>query len=153
MPKDLASMAINYEHVYVAKVSLGANDKATVKAFVEAEAYDGPSLIIAYSHCVAHGYDLRYGMEQQQKAVKSGLWPIFRYNPKLVTDGKNPLILDYKEPSIDVKEFMYGETRFNMVEKMDKEAAKEFLTTARYTAKNLYKRYSTLQSQFDEAGE
>jgi pyruvate-ferredoxin/flavodoxin oxidoreductase len=153
MPKDLASMAINYEHVYVAKVSLGANDKATLKAFVEAEAYDGPSLIIAYSHCVAHGYDLRYGMQQQQKAVKSGLWPIFRFNPMLASEGKNPLILDYKEPSIDVKEFMYGETRFNMVEKMDKEAAKEYLTTARYTAKNLYKRYSALQSQFDEAGE
>ncbi|MCD6258574.1 MAG: pyruvate:ferredoxin (flavodoxin) oxidoreductase [Helicobacteraceae bacterium] len=153
MPKDLASMAINYEHVYVAKVSLGANDKATLKAFVEAEAYDGPSLIIAYSHCVAHGYDLRYGMEQQQKAVKSGLWPIFRFNPTLASDGKNPMILDYKEPSIDVKEFMYGETRFNMVEKMDKEAAKEYLTTARYTAKNLYKRYTTLQNQFNEAGE
>ena len=153
MPKDLASMAINYEHVYVAKVSLGANDKATLKAFIEAEAYDGPSLIIAYSHCVAHGYDLRYGMEQQQKAVKSGLWPIFRFNPMLAIEGKNPMILDYKEPSIDVKEFMYGETRFNMVEKMDKEAAKEYLTTARYTAKNLYKRYTTLQSQFDKAGE
>ena len=153
MPKDLASMAINYEHVYVAKVSLGANDKATLKAFIEAEAYDGPSLIIAYSHCVAHGYDLRYGMEQQQKAVKSGLWPIFRFNPMLSIEGKNPMILDYKEPSIDVKEFMYGETRFNMVEKMDKEAAKEYLTTARYTAKNLYKRYTTLQSQFNTPGE
>ena len=153
MPKDLASMAINYENVYVAKVSLGANDKATLKAFVEAEAYDGPSLIIAYSHCVAHGYDLRYGMQQQEKAVKSGLWPIFRYNPDLASEGKNPLSLDYKEPSIDVKEFMYGETRFNMVEKMDKQAAKEYLNTARYTAENLYKKYSSLQSHFENAGE
>jgi pyruvate-ferredoxin/flavodoxin oxidoreductase len=150
MPKDLASMAINYENVYVAKVSLGANDKATTKAFLEAEAYDGPSIIIAYSHCVAHGYDLRYGMEQQKKAVQSGLWPIFRFNPELLAAGKNPMILDYKEPSIGVKEFMYGETRFKMVEKMDKEAALGFLQTATHTAQNLYKRYSNLQHQFDQ---
>jgi pyruvate-ferredoxin/flavodoxin oxidoreductase len=150
MPKDLASMAINYENVYVAKVSLGANDKATTKAFLEAEAYDGPSIIIAYSHCVAHGYDLRYGMEQQKKAVQSGLWPIFRFNPELLAAGKNPMILDYKEPSIGVKEFMYGETRFKMVEKMDKEAALGFLQTATHTAQNLYKRYSNLQHQFDK---
>lgn len=148
MPKDLASMAINYENVYVAKVSLGANDKATTKAFIEAESYNGPSIIIAYSHCVAHGYDLRYGMEQQKKAVDSGLWPIFRFDPRLREDGKNPLILDYKKPSIDVKDFMYNETRFKMVEKMDKDEAEEFLQTARHTASNLYKRYTNLQNQF-----
>jgi pyruvate-ferredoxin/flavodoxin oxidoreductase len=155
MPKDLASMAINYENVYVAKVALGANDKATVKAFIEAEQYDGPSIIIAYSHCVAHGFDLRYGMEQQKKAVKSGLWPIFRYNPELKLQGKNPLILDYKAPSIPVKDFMYNETRFNMVEKMNKDDAKKFLETASYTATNLYKRYTNLQNQFNDqvAGE
>ncbi len=149
MPKDLAAMAINYENVYVAKVSLGANDKATTKAFIEAESYNGPSIIIAYSHCVAHGYDLRYGMEQQKNAVQSGLWPIFRFDPRLIEDGKNPLILDYKKPSIDVKDFMYNETRFKMVEKMDKDEAEEFLQTARYTASNLYKRYTNLQKQFN----
>lgn len=149
MPKDLASMAINYENVYVAKVSLGANDKATTKAFIEAEQYDGPSIIIAYSHCVAHGYDLRYGMEQQEKAVQSGLWPIFRFNPELEKEGKNPLILDYKEPFIDVKDFMYNETRFKMVQMMNQENALKFLQTADHTAKTLYKRYSNLQKQFD----
>ncbi len=153
MPKDLAAMAINYENVYVAKVSLGANDKACIKAFIEAEAYEGPSLIIAYSHCVAHGYDLRYGMDQQKAAVASGLWPIFRFNPDLVAQGENPLILDYKAPSIDVKDFMYKETRFKMVEKLNKEAADKFLKTASYTATNLYKRYTNLQQQFKKEWE
>jgi pyruvate-ferredoxin/flavodoxin oxidoreductase len=152
MPKDLASMAINYENVYVAKVSMGANDKATVKAFIEAEQYDGPSIIIAYSHCVAHGYDLRYGMEQQKKAVECGLWPIFRFNPELQTSGENPLILDYKAPKLNVKDFMYNETRFKMVEKMDKEAALSYLKTATHTANNLYKRYTNLQQQFENKG-
>lgn len=153
MPKDLAAMAINYENVYVAKVSLGANDKATTKAFIEAEAYDGPSIIIAYSHCVAHGYDLRFGMEQQKRAVDSGLWPIFRFNPELRYEGQNPLILDYKGPKIPVKDFMYKETRFKMVEKMDKESAEEFLQTATYTANNLYNRYTNLQKQYETQGE
>ncbi|MEA3288895.1 MAG: thiamine pyrophosphate-dependent enzyme, partial [Campylobacterota bacterium] len=153
MPKDLAAMAIAYENVYVAKVSLGANDKATTKAFIEAEAYEGPSIIIAYSHCVAHGYDLRYGMQQQKAAVESGLWPIFRFNPELLNKGENPLILDYKKPKIDVKDFMYKETRFKMVEKMDKKSADKFLETARYTADNLYKRYTNLQKQYETKGE
>jgi pyruvate-ferredoxin/flavodoxin oxidoreductase len=153
MPKDLAAMAIAYENVYVAKVSLGANDKATTKAFIEAEAYDGPSIIIAYAHCVAHGYDLRYGMEQQKRAVDSGLWPIFRFNPELKEEGQNPLILDYKGPKIPVKEFMYKETRFKMVEKMDKSNAEEFLKTAQYTAENLYNRYTNLQKQYEKQGE
>jgi pyruvate-ferredoxin/flavodoxin oxidoreductase len=153
MPKDLAAMAISYENAYVAKVSLGANDKATIKAFVEAEKYDGPSIIIAYSHCVAHGYDLKYGLEQQKKAVECGLWPLFRFNPDMATEGKNPLTIDYKEPSLDVKEFMYYETRFKMVEKMDKVAADEFLDTARHTAKTLYKRYTNLAHQYEKEGE
>jgi len=153
MPKDLAAMAIAYENVYVAKVSLGANDKATHKAFIEAEAYDGPSIIIAYSHCVAHGYDLRYGMDQQKRAVDSGLWPIFRFNPELLNEDKNPLILDSKKPKIDVKDFMYRETRFKMVEKMDKQSADRFLETARYTSQNLYNRYENLQKQYEPKGE
>ncbi|HHD81377.1 MAG TPA: pyruvate:ferredoxin (flavodoxin) oxidoreductase, partial [Campylobacterales bacterium] len=96
MPKDLAHMAITYENVYVAKVSMGANEKATLKVFMEAEAYEGVSIIIAYSHCIAHGYDMRYGMEQQRKAVDSGLWPLFRFNPKNIGTDTNPLTLDYK---------------------------------------------------------
>jgi len=153
MPKDLASMAINYENVYVAKVSLGANDKATVKAFVEAERYDGPSIIIAYSHCVAHGYDLKYGFDQQKRAVDSGLWPIFRFNPNKIKEGENPMTLDYKGPKIDVKDFMYRETRFKMVEKMNVVAAGSYLKTAAHTAQSLYKRYQTLHEHYQPTQE
>ena len=144
VPKDLAMMAIAYENVYVARVAMGASDTQTVKAFVEAEAYDGPSIIIAYSHCVAHGYDLRYGMAHQKLAVDSGLWATFRYNPDLRDEGKNPMILDYKGPQIDVKNFMYQETRFKMVEKLDADNAKEYLHTARTHAKDMYKRYQNI---------
>ena len=146
IPKDLAMMAIAYGDVYVARVAMGASDAQTVKAFVEAEAYDGPSIIIAYSHCVAHGYDLRYGMEHQKLAVDSGLWATFRYNPALLSEGKNPMIVDYKEPKIDVKNFMYQETRFKMVEKLDANNAKKYLETARNHAKENYKRYKNLEN-------
>ena len=148
VPKDLAMMAIAYENVYVARVSMGASDAQTLKAFVEAEAYDGPSIIIAYSHCVAHGYDLRYGMEHQKLAVESGLWATFRYNPALAQEGKNPMIVDYKGPKIDVKNFMYQETRFKMVEKLDANHAKEYLDTAREHAKTNYQRYKNLEQSF-----
>jgi len=150
LPKDLAMMAIAYEDVYVARVAMGANDGQTVKAFLEAEHYDGPSLIIAYSHCVAHGYDLRYGMEHQKLAVDAGLWPLFRYNPTLALEGKNPMHLDYKAPSIDVKNFMYQETRFKMVEKMNAGSAKLFLETAQAHAKAMYARYSNLVAYYAE---
>ncbi|MEA1983336.1 MAG: pyruvate:ferredoxin (flavodoxin) oxidoreductase [Campylobacterota bacterium] len=143
-PKDLAMMAIAYGGVYVAKVAMGASDAQSVKAFVEAEAYDGPSIIIAYSHCVAHGYDLRFGMAHQKLAVESGLWPMFRYNPSLEKEGKNPMQLDYKGPVVDVKNFMYQETRFKMVEKLNQKSAKEYLSTAREHAKDMYKRYENL---------
>ncbi len=145
MPKDLAMMAIAYGNVYVAKIAMGANDAQTVKAFVEAEQYDGPSIIIAYSHCVAHGYDLRYGMDHQKLAVDSGLWPMFRYNPDLKKEGKNPMKLDYKGPQIDVKNFMYQETRFKMVEKLNANNAKEYLQTAREHAQSQYKRYKNIE--------
>jgi pyruvate-ferredoxin/flavodoxin oxidoreductase len=149
LPKDLASMAINYENVYVAKVAMGANDQATVKAFVEAERYDGPSIIIAYSHCIAHGYDLKYGFDQQKRAVDSGLWPIFRFNPDKIKEGENPMSLDYKGPKIDVKDFMYRETRFSMVEQMNSASAGTFLETAAHTAQSLYKRYQNLHERYE----
>jgi len=153
VPKDLALMAIAYENVYVARVSMGANDAKTVKAFIEAEAYDGPSIIIAYSHCVAHGYDLRHGMEHQKLAVDSGLWATFRYNPELIKEGKNPMILDYKGPKIDVKEFMYKETRFKMVEKLDEDNATKYLQTARDHANDMYKKYKNLEESFNDKKE
>ena len=148
-PKDLAAMAVAYENVYVAKVSLGANSVATTKAFMEAEAYDGVSIIIAYTQCIAHGYDLRYGMQQQKNAVNSGLWPIFRFNPSLIDSDTNPMHLDYRGPKIDVKDYMYNETRFKMVEKMNKNSAKKFLETARHTAQTQYKRYKTLEEEYE----
>ena len=146
LPKDLAMMAVAYGDVYVARVAMGANDSQTLKAFVEAEAYDGVSIIIAYSHCIAHGYDLRYGMKQQKKAVECGLWPLMRYNPELAKDGKNPMKVDYKEPKLDVKEYMYNEARFKMVEKINPQNANEFLETASYHAKEIYKRYKNLEN-------
>lgn len=149
LPKDLAAMAIAYENVYVAKVSMGANDTATVKAFIEAERYNGPSIIIAYSHCVAHGYDLRYGVDQQKRAVDSGLWPIFRFNPDKIKEGENPMTLDYKGPKIEVKDFMYRETRFKMAEKMNAVSAESFLTTAAHTAQSLYARYQNLHHYYE----
>jgi len=142
LPKDLAMMAVAYGDVYVARVAMGASDTQTLKAFIEAERYDGPSLIIAYSHCIAHGYDLKHGMDQQKKAVECGLWPTFRYNPELERSGENPMKLDYKGPKIPVKEYMYNETRFKMVEKMNSEDAAHFLETATFHANEMYKRYS-----------
>ena len=144
MPKDLAMMAVAYGNVYVARVAMGASDTQVLKAFVEAEKYDGPSIIIAYSHCIAHGYDLKYGMKQQKLAVQSGIWATFRYNPELELEGKNPMILDYKEPKIPVEEYMYNETRFSMVEKMNSEHAKEFIKTAQHHADEQYKRYKNM---------
>ena len=142
--KDLALHALSYSDVYVARVAMGANDSQTLKAIVEAEAYEGVSLIIAYSHCVAHGYDLRYGMNQQKLAVQSGLWPLMRYNPDKVDTDENPFSLDYKAPSIPVKEYMYNETRFKMVLKMNKERAEEFLSEAGKKAKRNWICYSDL---------
>ena len=144
LPKDLAMMAVAYGDVYVARVAMGASDTQTIKAFIEAERYDGPSLIIAYSHCIAHGYDLKHGMDQQKKAVDCGLWPIFRYNPEREREGSNPMTLDYKGPKIPVKAYMYNETRFKMVEKMNSDDALHFLETATFHAQEMYKRYDNL---------
>ena len=144
LPKDLAMMAITYGNVYVARVAMGASDTQTIKAFIEAEAYDGPSLIIAYSHCIAHGYDLKDGMKQQKLAVDCGLWPLIRYNPELVQVGENPMKLDYKGPQIPVENYMYNETRFKMVKKMNKDNASQYLDTATAYAQDIYKRYISL---------
>ncbi len=132
--KDLGLMAMSYGHVYVACVAMGASDNHVVKAMLEAESYPGPSLIIAYSHCIAHGYDLRFGLDQQQRAVESGIWPLYRYDPRLVDEGKPPLTLDSKAPKIPVSEYLSNETRFRMVEKMDRERFKMFGVQAQQLA-------------------
>jgi pyruvate-ferredoxin/flavodoxin oxidoreductase len=100
-------------------VAFGAKDVQTVKAFQEAESYPGPSLIVAYSHCIAHGYDMAYGAEQQKLAVDSGVWPLYRYDPRRVALGQPPLVLDSGDPKIAAKQYMRNETRFRMVEKLD----------------------------------
>jgi pyruvate-ferredoxin/flavodoxin oxidoreductase len=128
--KDLALMVMTYGHVYVARVAMGGNDAQTVKAFREAEAYAGPSLIVAYSHCIAHGYDLRFGMDQQKAAVLSGHWPLFRYNPDLAKAGKHPLQLDSKPPSVPLKKYAYNETRYSMLAHSNPKVAAELLERA-----------------------
>jgi pyruvate-ferredoxin/flavodoxin oxidoreductase len=128
--KDMALMAMTYGNVYVARVAMGGNDVHTMKAFLEAEAFNGPSLIIAYSHCIAHGYDLQFGMEQQKAAVQSGHWPLFRYNPDWVKDGKNPLQLDSKPPSLPLKKYVYNETRYTMLAHSNPTAAQALLDLA-----------------------
>ena len=140
--KDLAMEAVSYGYVYVARVALGANDTHTVKAFLEAEAHDGPSLIIAYSHCIAHGYDMSMGLEQQKKAVLSGYWPLMRYNPSLRVEGKNPFLLDSKAPSIPLKQYAYQEARYTMLVRSDPEAARELLKQAQDDVERQWRVYS-----------
>jgi pyruvate-ferredoxin/flavodoxin oxidoreductase len=123
--KDLALMAVMYENVYVAKIAMGASDAQTVRAIMEAEAYDGPSLIIAYSHCIAHGIDMARGMTNQKLAVDTGYFPLFRYNPTLAAEGKNPFKLDSKAPKLPLSDFTSLETRFNMLEKIYPERARD----------------------------
>ena len=142
--KDLGMLAMAYGNVYVAQIAMGANDTQTVKAFIEAERYDGPSIIIAYSHCIAHGYNMKDGMTHQKLAVDSGIWQMYRYNPDAEKEGKNPLRLDYKEPKIPVSDYMNTETRFNMVNKMNPEAAKEFIAHAQEQADKRWEKYSHL---------
>jgi pyruvate-ferredoxin/flavodoxin oxidoreductase len=129
--KDLGMIAMAYGYVYVAKVAMGANDAQTLKAFKEAEAFNGPSLIIAYSHCIAHGIDMRKGLDQQRLAVQSGIWPIYRYNPELITIGKNPLVIDSKDPSIPVQEYAYNETRYQMLVQSDEQRAEKLMQDAK----------------------
>jgi len=145
--KDMAMIAMAYGNVYVAKVAL-SNPGQVVKAFMEAEAYDGPSLIIAYSHCIAHGIDMTKAVDENRRAVASGHWPLLRYNPELSEQGKNPLQLDSKEPTITLEEYAYGENRYRVLKKNNPEAAAALmarsteLTTRRY---DLYKKMSELE--------
>jgi pyruvate-ferredoxin/flavodoxin oxidoreductase len=142
--KDLAMMAVSYGSVYVARVAMGAGDMHTLKAFLEAEAFNGPSLIIAYSHCIAHGYDMAYGLEQQKAAVNSGYWPLFRYNPDLVAQGKNPFQLDSRPPSIPLKDYIYNETRYTMLVKSNPDHARVLLEEAKEDVASHWKLYDYL---------
>jgi pyruvate-ferredoxin/flavodoxin oxidoreductase len=140
--KDLAMEAVAYGSVYVARVALGGSDMQTVKAFQEAEAYNGPAIIIAYSHCIAHGYELAYGMEQQKNAVLSGYWPLMRYNPALRAEGKNPFILDSKAPTLPLKQYSYHEARFTMLARSRPEVAAKLLAEAQDDVERSWRVYS-----------
>jgi len=140
--KDLAMEAVSYGSVYVARVALGGNDMHVVKAFQEAEAHDGPSLIIAYSSCIAHGYDLVHGLEQQKLAVQSGYWPLMRYNPSLRESGKNPFQLDSKAPAIRLKEYSYREARYTMLARSNPALAAKLMEAAEDDVGSQWRVYS-----------
>ncbi|MFN2103469.1 MAG: pyruvate:ferredoxin (flavodoxin) oxidoreductase [Candidatus Promineifilaceae bacterium] len=145
--KDLGLLSMSYGNIYVARVAFGANDRQTVQAFLEAEAYDGPSLIIAYSHCIAHGYDLLYGLEQQTAAVQSGYWPLFRYNPDLALEGANPFKLDSRKPTISLEKYIYREGRYRMLTQSDPAAAERLLELAKADVDRTWRQYEELAAQ------
>jgi pyruvate-ferredoxin/flavodoxin oxidoreductase len=142
--KDLGAMAMSYGYVYVAKISMGANMAQTIKAFREAESYDGPSIIIAYSHCINHGIDMMHGMDQQKAAVTCGLWPLYRYDPRLKDEEKNPFQLDSKEATTALEDFMYKEVRFKSLKAASPDRADALLTKARVQAERVWKEYKYL---------
>jgi pyruvate-ferredoxin/flavodoxin oxidoreductase len=142
--KDLGLMAMSYRTAYVAQVAFGAKDAQTVKAFLEAESYRGPSLLIAYSHCIAHGYDLAHGLEQQKRAVDSAVWPLYRYDPRRIAAGQPPLVLDSASPKLPVKEYMRQEARFRITEKLDPERYKLLLGWAQRNTEQRYSVYEQL---------
>lgn len=144
--KDLGLMAMTYGNVYVAKVAMGANDVHTLKAFLEAEAYDGPSLIIAYSHCIAHGINMATAMNNQKAAVDTGYWPLYRYNPDLAAEGKNPFKLDSKGLKMPFKDYAYMETRYKMLTKSHPKQAEELMKAAQEDVNTRFSEYERLAS-------
>ncbi len=145
--KDLGMISMTYGNIYVASVAMGANYQQTVKAFAEAEAFDGPSIVIAYSHCIAHGINMTTGMDEQKRAVASGRWILYRYNPELRKQGKNPLTIDSPAPTLSVSDFMLGENRFRTLHKSSPEAAKQLMKQAEEEYKwrlSVYKQLATM---------
>ncbi|HEY5983530.1 MAG TPA: pyruvate:ferredoxin (flavodoxin) oxidoreductase, partial [Anaerolineales bacterium] len=132
--KDLGLIAMAYGYVYVARVALGFNDQQTLKSFLDAESYDGPSMIIAYSHCIQQGYDMIHGLEQQKLAVQSGSWPVYRYDPRLAEKGENPLQIECKEPTVPVSQYAYNETRYKMLTQLNEERAEQLMQQAQKDA-------------------
>ena len=142
--KDLGLIAMSYGYVYVAKVAMGANDQQTLRALLEAESYDGPSIVIAYSPCIAHGYDMARSLDQQKLAVQSGHWPMYRYDPRLATQGQNPLMIESKEPSIPISQYAYNETRYKMLTQLDEARAEELMREAQQDAKSRWTLYQQM---------
>jgi pyruvate-ferredoxin/flavodoxin oxidoreductase len=142
--KDLGLLAMSYGNIYVARIAFGASDAQTVKAFLEAEAYDGPSLILAYSHCIAHGYDMKFGLEQQKAAVDSAYWPLYRYNPDRVSQGLNPFQLDSRAPKILLDKYIYREGRYRMLTQSKPERAAKLLELAQADVNDRWETYSQM---------
>jgi pyruvate-ferredoxin/flavodoxin oxidoreductase len=149
--KDLGLLAMSYKDVYVARVAFGADDAQTIKAFVEAEAYPGPSLIVAYSHCIEQGFDLSNGLNQQRAAVASGYWPLYRYQPERAEQGLAPLLLDSKPPSLPLEDYIYNETRFSSLRQSNPEAAAELLVEAKADVQATWEAYERLARAPEEA--
>ena len=147
--KDLAMISVSYGSIYVAQIAMGSNDAQTVKAFIEAEAYDGPSIILAYSHCIAHGINMTEAMDDQRAAVNSGHWPLFRFNPDLITRGENPFILDSKAPTISFEDFAYRENRFKMLTQTKPERAKKLLVEAQKDVDDKWKQYEAVRDSWE----
>ena len=153
MPKkDLGLMAMTYGNVYVARVAMGADDRQTLRAFLEAQSFAGPSLIIAYSPCIAHGYDLRFGLDQQDRAVRSGYWPLYRFDPRRAARGENPLQLDSKPPSLPLTDYMYVEGRFRVLTQSHPQRAAELLLAAERDVKEQWSRYERLAQPWNGKG-
>jgi pyruvate-ferredoxin/flavodoxin oxidoreductase len=150
MPKkDLALLAVSYGNIYVARVAMGASDVQTVRAFMEAEAYNGPSIIIAYSHCIAHGIDMGRGMSNQKAAVESGYWPLFRFNPALHKEWQNPFKLDSKAAKISLKDYAYMETRYKMLTKSHPDDAEKLIKLAQEDVNERWTMYENLAKDYE----
>jgi len=150
--KDLGMMAMTYGYVYVAQIAMGANPRQTIQAFIEAESYEGPSLIIAYSTCIAHGINMSKGMDQEALAVKSGYWPLYRYDPRLRKVGENPLQLDSREPSVALREYAYNENRYRMLRQSHPERAKRLLEEAQAAVMDRWRKYKHMASMEMDPG-
>ena len=145
--KDLSLMAMAYGNVYVAQIAMGANDQQTVRAFLEAESYDGPALINAYSHCIAQGINMRLGMDSQKLAVQSGHFPLFRFNPALAHEGKNPLKMDSKKPTVAYQEYAYKQNRFKMLTKSKPERAADLIAEAQQDVQARWQMYEHMATR------
>jgi pyruvate-ferredoxin/flavodoxin oxidoreductase len=148
--KDLAMQAISYGNVYVARIAMGGNPQQTLMAFREAEAYDGPSLILAYSHCIAHGYNLQNGLRQQDLAVASGYWPLIRYNPDVRRSHENPFILDSPRPRIPLKDYAYNELRYKMLVRSNPAEAERLMSLAQEALNQRWSVYEEMATRGPE---
>ena len=145
MPKkNMGMIFATYGNIYIAQISIGANPAQALKAIAEAEAYNGPSLIIAYAHCINHGINMGKAQTEQKRAVEAGYWHLYRYNPDLKDEGKNPFTMDSKEPTADYKEFIEGEIRYKTLQKQFPEAAEELFEKAAQDAKERYEYYKKM---------